>query len=149
MWKIIKEILLISIIFLILDLIWIMVIMKEHYNKLILSIQGSPLEFSILPAILCYLVILFGLFFLVANKVKKFDILDILSHSIPFGLSVYGTFDFTSAAMLKKWDSITVVVDILWGTFALSISVMIAIYFREKNEQPVLEIENENLIHNN
>lgn len=133
------EIGILSIVFLTLDGIWIGLIMQNHYNKTIKSIQGEDPSFKIIPAILCYFVLIGGLFYFVSQKLKKFDFIQILSLTVPFGLCVFGTFDFTSSAILKNWDLTTAFIDLIWGTIVCSSSVMVAVYLKDKfhndNEQ--------------
>lgn len=139
MLNLIKDIFILTLVFLVLDGIWLVLVMNNHYNKLIMDIQGTPLEVSIFPAFLCYVVLIGGLYYFVVQRVKKFNILKILSLSIPFGVCVYGTFDFTSATMLKNWDMRTAFLDVIWGTFVCSVSVLVVSYLKEKNNVEVLE----------
>lgn len=135
MWKMIKEILIVSFIFLALDAVWIGLIMKDHFSTLVLNIQKSDLEFSILPALLCYFVLIGGLYnFVIRSMKNEFDILHIISLSIPFGLCVYGTYDFTNASIFKNWDMKTALIDIVWGTFLSTVSAISIGFYREKFE---------------
>ena len=88
------------------------------------------MEFKLPAAIGCYFVLIGGLYYFVVMRMKKnLDILNVLSLSIPFALTVYGTFDFTTASMLKKWDYYTAFADILWGCFICSFSsIMVGLY---------------------
>jgi uncharacterized membrane protein len=125
------ELAILSLVFLTLDGVWIGLIMRSHYNKVIKDIQGEDPDFQIIPAILCYLVLIGGLFYFVSQKIKKFDLVHILSLSVPFALCVFGTFDFTTATILKKWDLITAFTDLLWGVIVCTSSVMVAAYLKD------------------
>ena len=134
-----KEFLCLTIVFLLLDIIWKGLIMNSKYLILIKEIQGQSLEFKPLATLLAYLFLIFGMYYFIIMRMKRyFDILNILSLSIPFGLTVYGVFEFTTACMLKKWDYFTAFNDILWGCFICSISsIIIGLYrkyIKEDNE---------------
>ena len=128
----IKELICLSIVLLLLDIIWIGFVMNNHYSILIKQIQGEDLEFKPFAAILCYFVLIGGLYYFVIMRMKKnFDIFNVLSLSIPFGLTVYGVFDFTTASMLKNWDYLTAFADVLWGCFICSFSSIIVGLYRK------------------
>ncbi len=137
MKKFIKEILCLSVVLLILDIIWISVIMGKHYSTLIRDIQGEDLQFKPLAAILCYIVLINGLYYFVIMRMKKeLDILNVLSLSIPFGITVYGVFDLTTASMIKKWDYLTAFADILWGCFICTFcSIVVGLYRKYSSDE--------------
>ncbi len=132
MKKLIIEISSAGLTFLILDAIWIGFIMKAHFSKLIEGIQGQPLEPNWTPAVLCYIFLIAGLYYFVISRVKSFDLMTVLGLAIPYGLVTYGTFDFTSATMLKGWDMTTAFLDVIWGAILCSASAISAIICREK-----------------
>jgi uncharacterized membrane protein len=148
MLKYLKELIILSLVILLLDFIWIGLIMKNHYKNLIKEIQGDELEIKILPAIFCYFVLILGIYYFVILSMKKsFNILNILSLSIPFGLVSFGVYDFTSCTMLKKWDYFTTFFDILWGCFICSFSAISIGFFRKLMGDE--EIEDQNINQNN
>jgi len=106
--------------------------MKNHFNKLILSIQGAPMEANFLAALFCYIFLIGGLYYFVINKVKSFNIVHILILSIPFGAAVYGTYDFTNATVLKGWGFATAFMDLGWGIFLSSITSIIVVFIRSR-----------------
>ena len=125
------ELAILSLVFLTLDGVWIGLIMRNHYNQVIKDIQGEEPDFKVIPAILCYIVLIGGLYYFVSQKIKNFDLVRILSLSVPFALCVFGTFDFTTATILKNWDMTTAISDVLWGVTVCTISVMVAAYLKE------------------
>jgi uncharacterized membrane protein len=145
MLKYLKELIFLSLVILILDFIWIGLIMKTHYQKLVKEIQGEDIDFKPLPASLCYIVLIGGIYYFVVLGMKKsFDILNILSISIPFGLVVYGVYDLTSCTMLKKWDYLTTFLDILWGCFICTFSAIMVGLLRKLNGDEQIHIKNFN-----
>lgn len=117
----IKEILIATIVFLILDFFWVGIVMRENFNKVIYEVQGHNIELSLIPSMLAYQALIGGLYyFVIKNMDKRLNLCNILSLSIPFALCVYGTFDFTAAAIFSKWNLTTVFMDIFWGTIICS-----------------------------
>ena len=112
---------------LILDILWITLFMGPRYKVMIKNIQGSELKTNMLYAFLAYTLMVIGLnhFVLPNINVKNVNIKDCLSYGFLFGLVVYGVYDFTIGAVLKKWDMMLAVMDILWGGFVYFMSCYI------------------------
>ncbi len=132
MKRILLEILITVFVFLAVDSVWLMLIMKNHYAELVYKIQGSPLEANFIAAGFCYLFLVGGLYYLVIHKIKKFDLIEILSYSVPYGLATYGTFDFTTSTVLKDWDLLTAFADTAWGAFLCSVTAIAVVFARNK-----------------
>ncbi len=132
MKQIIVEIIILVLVFLGLDGIWIGLIMKGHFNEKIIQIQKSPFEPNWLAAIFCYIFLIGGLYYFVSNRIKEFNLLEILKFSIPYGLATYGTFDFTASTMFKDWDLFTAFSDLIWGAVLCSAASISAVFIRSK-----------------
>ena len=130
MKKVIIDLLISTITFLVFDLIWIGIIMNSRYNDLVKKIQGEEISFNFIPAILCYILLIGGLYNFSISIINRFDIKKILYSAVPYGLATYGTYDFTSAAILKDFDIGTAFIDLAWGTFLVTIVSCITIYSR-------------------
>jgi len=104
-----------SIILLVLDTIFIY-FMSSTFTSLIYDVQRSPLQINIYGVILCYIIIILGLNYFIIQRKKS--VLD----AFLLGILVYGVYETTSLALLKKWKPITVIIDTLWGgiLFALT-----------------------------
>ena len=126
----IREIILASIIFIGVDSIWLSLIMKNHFAELIMKIQNSEMELNLLAALFCYIYLVGGLYHFVITKTKKFDVIQILILSVPYGLATYGTYDFTTAAVLKDWDLLTAFMDVAWGAILCSITSVGVLYYK-------------------
>ncbi len=139
MKKLFAELGIMSLIFLGLDGIWVGLIMNQHFQDKVKEIQGSDLEPNYIAAALCYVVLIGGLYYFVINQVKKFDVLKILFLAVPFGGTVYGTYDFTTAAIFKGWDFGTCFMDFVWGmvlcgTTAIGTKFLSSYFFRDEDE---------------
>ena len=86
------------------------------FNKQIIDIQGSRLKINIYSVILCYMVIIFGLYyFIIKDHRSIFD-------AFLLGFVIYAIYELTNLALFKKWSVIIVIIDSLWGgiLFALT-----------------------------
>jgi uncharacterized membrane protein len=106
-------------VFLITDLFWLGVVMKNFYNHEIGTLarrNGPHLAPRWLAAMFVYLLIPAGLVVFVRP---------ILGESAPpwrafawgaaFGIVLYGVYDFTNLSILEKWTLRMTLVDIAWG----------------------------------
>lgn len=104
-----------SLILLFLDTIFIY-LMSSVFSSQVFDIQQSPLRINIVGAILSYVFLIFGLNYFILQKHKS--VLD----AFILGIVIYGVYETTSLALLRKWRFTTVIIDTLWGgmLFALT-----------------------------
>ena len=109
---------------LILDFLWIGLFMGSRYSTMIKNIQGTPMKTKWLYAAIAYTLMVIGLnhFVLPNINVKNVTIKDCLTYGFMFGLVLYGVYDFTIGAVLKKWSMPLAILDVLWGGFVYFIS---------------------------
>ena len=98
-----KEILLTAIILVGLDIPWLFFTQK-YVDKMILSIQGSPLKMNYWAGGIVYLAMAF---ILLQMKTPQ--------EAFYFGAATYAVYDFTNLATLKDYDPKFAVADSLWG----------------------------------
>ena len=112
---------------LILDFLWIGLYMGSRYSTMIKNIQGSPMKTNWLYAVIAYTLMVIGLnhFVLPNINVKNVTVKDCLTYGFIFGLVLYGVYDFTIGAVLKKWSMSLAIIDVLWGGFVYFISCYI------------------------
>ena len=115
----IKNILLIFIILLLIDLIWLYLI-KDKYAKQILKIQNQELVVNYYSALFVYVLLAIGLYYLSVNKT---DISTKVKISALFGLITYGVYDFTNGAIFKDWDFKLAIMDTIWGSILCASSM--------------------------
>jgi len=81
---------------------------------------------------MAYVCLLGGLYYFVINRIeRKSDISNILSQAIPFGLCVFGFFDFINTAIFKNYDLTTAFIDLAWGITNCCITSTLVSYCRE------------------
>ena len=105
-----------SILYLIVDILWISTMSKLFYKSRIENIQKDDLRFKLLPALLSYLTLLLTMFYICIPLSIHYK--NQYHPSITFGLVgfvIYGVYNFTNSAIFNdyKWDFI--IMDTLWG----------------------------------
>lgn len=108
MLKWVKELIVSTVVLLILDFCYI-TINRRAFEDQVTTIQRVIMQFKIEGALICYLLLVFGLnYFIIKNNRSIVD-------AFLFGLVIYGVYDSTNYAMLKKWNPYLAVMDALWG----------------------------------
>ena len=116
--KFMKEYLLFSLIFTIIDAVYLNLV-ADHFNKQLKIIQGSPITLKPLSTFLCYVALTTGIFYF--GIIKKLTIKEIFF----LGIFVYGVYETTNHAIFKKWQWNTLFIDTLWGGILFSLSVFL------------------------
>ena len=105
-----------TIVFFLIDLIWIGVVAKNFYSRTI----GHMLRDSVnWPAALIFYLMYIGgivLFVLAPAMRSGSRIPDVALRGGLLGVFAYGTFDLTALALLKGWPITVTIVDMVWGT---------------------------------
>jgi len=108
-----------ALVFLIVDAIMLTLVMKplftQHIGPLMLD------NFRVGPAAAFYAAYVAGLVYLVSWDAIKNDSAVILPAAI-IGAMAYGTYEFTSYAIMKDWHWSMVAVDVTWGTVLTAFS---------------------------
>ena len=109
------EILLISIILVVVDASYLYS-MKHFFNSQIKLIQGADIKMNIYAAILCYIALVYGLYYFIIKDKRP------LTDAFIFGIVIYAVYELTTKALLQKWSWSTVVLDTLWGGILFTIT---------------------------
>lgn len=117
-----KKLVLPGIILLMLDFIYISST-KSMFENQIIEIQRVALNVKTSGAIACYVFLIFGLYYFILRTRRS--ILD----AFLLGIVIYGVYETTSYALLKKWKPSIVLMDTLWGgvLFGLTTAVSYAL----------------------
>jgi uncharacterized membrane protein len=95
----------------------------KFFGKVVQSVQGSPLKFNLIGAVLCYILLIGGInYFIIAKKKSVAD-------AFLFGLVIYGVYETTNYAILKNWKPEAVALDTLWGALLFALTTKITYYF--------------------
>jgi len=113
------KLLLTAIVFVIIDGIFL-TMMKPYFENQVKLVQGSALKVNITATILCYVFLIFGIYYFIIQPNKS------VQDAFLFGIVIYAVYETTSRALLTKWKWSTVFIDTLWGgiLFALTAWVM-------------------------
>ena len=129
MWKsneLWNFILLPTIILLTLDSIYIYLTLSE-FRLQIAEVQRVVLQVKYLGAILCYFFLIFGLYYFILREHKSiFD-------AMLLGFVIYGVYDTTTYAVLKKWKLKLMIMDTLWGGALMGLTTWLTYKFSIKN----------------
>ena len=116
--KIIKNIAAMTVVLLALDFIYISVI-RNMFEIQIADVQRVALQIRPLGAVLCYLLLVIGLYYFIIREHRPvFD-------AFLLGLVIYGVYETTSYALLKKWRWNIVLMDTLWGGILFALTTFI------------------------
>ncbi len=108
-----------AVIFLILDAIMLRLHMAPLFQR---HIGGAMLDnIRMAPAVLFYLAYVVGLLYLVSVPALKGGT-SVLIPAAVLGFMAYGTYEFTSYALMKGWTLRMVVTDVTWGTVLTAVS---------------------------
>ena len=108
-----------TIIFLVLDAVMLTLFMKPLFTRHLGDlIRESP---ALLAASVFYLAYTAGLLYLVSWPALKSQTSPILPAAI-LGALAYGTYEFTSYAIMKGWSWEMVAADVTWGTVLTAFS---------------------------
>ena len=111
----IYEILLISIILVVVDSTYLYS-MKNFFNNQIKLVQGTDIQINIYAAILCYIALVYGLYYFIIKDKRP------LIDAFIFGIVIYAVYELTTMALLKNWSWKTVALDTLWGGILFTIT---------------------------
>lgn len=92
---------------------------KGAFATQIVQIQRVVMQVKIVPAIICYLLLIFGLNYFILSRHRP------VVEAILLGGLIYGVFDSTNYALFKKWDWKLAVMDSLWGGVLFGLTTFI------------------------
>jgi len=104
----IKKYLLLSVIMVLIDYVYLSLV-SGFFNKQISLIQNSNIKLNYPATILCYLFLTLGFYYFLINKKSTY------MDAFLLGLVIYGVYETTNKAILKKWKWDSVIIDTIWG----------------------------------
>ena len=113
-----KELIVTAIVYLTIDIVYIMT-NTLSFKKYFSFIQGSPAKFKRTPAVITYIILTLGLYYFIIKDRRP------VTDAFLFGILIYGVYDFTNYATLKKWTIAFSIKDTLWGGTVFTISTFI------------------------
>ena len=120
-----------SLIFLIIDVIWLSFATKSFYRPQIGNLLADkPVMWA---AALFYIIYVFGMSLVVIQPcVEAGNLMRTLYTGFIFGLVAYGTYNLTNMAVLKGWSPTVTFVDMFWGGSLTAVSATSGLYLAKK-----------------
>lgn len=116
--KILKNVAAITVILLALDFMYISAT-RNMFEIQIADVQRVALQMRPLGGVLCYILLVIGLYYFIIREHRPvFD-------AFLLGLVIYGVYESTSYALLKKWKWNIVLMDTLWGGVLFALTTFI------------------------
>ena len=125
--SIIINYLLTTIVFLLIDMVWLGLIAKNIYQKYLGNFLTDKVNWT--AALIFYLIYVVGIsIFAIYPSVNKDSALNAILMGGLFGLFTYATYDLTNLATLKDWPLPIVFIDIIWGIVLTSMVSLSGFY---------------------
>ena len=120
-----------SLIFLIIDVIWLSFATKSFYRPLIGNLLADkPVMWA---AALFYILYVIGMAIVVIQPCMDSEsIFKTVYTGFIFGLVAYGTYNLTNMAVLKGWSPTVTFVDMFWGGSLTAVSATTGLYLAKK-----------------
>jgi uncharacterized membrane protein len=83
------------------------------------EVQRVVLEVRSLGAIICYSLLIFGLYYFIIKDRRP------VKDAMILGFLVYGVYESTTYALLKKWRLRTMMIDTLWGGILFGLTTLL------------------------
>ena len=110
------EYILLLIFYLLFDMVFLNLVLKKIFGKLIQKIQKEKMKVKLIPALAVFPIAAFGLYYFVYDKIRDDHIyFDALRYAFVFGVVTYAIYDLTNMATFKNWSLPISLLDILWG----------------------------------
>lgn len=120
MWK---DFILTGVILLILDVIFLYSNGQIFKNQVI-KVQHSAFVMDYSGAAFAYILLIFCLYWFIIKEHRG------LLDAFILGFVIYGTYEGTTKALLKKWEYKTMVIDTLWGGTLMALTTSIVYRLR-------------------
>ena len=126
--------LLASLIFLIIDVIWLSFATKSFYRPLLGDLIIGPADKPVLwAAALFYILYVTGMALVVIQPcMDSTSIFKTVYTGFIFGLVAYGTYNLTNMAVIKGWSPTVTFVDMFWGGSLTALSASTGLYIAKR-----------------
>jgi uncharacterized membrane protein len=113
----VQQVFLVATIMLLMDFGWLTANAKYH-RRIFAEIQGQPLQFRIIPAMIVYLIMIVGVWFFAVLPAG--DWISAGGRGALLGAVMYGVYDMTNLATLVAYPMEFAISDMMWGTVLCS-----------------------------
>ena len=121
----IKTLILTGLVMLGLDVIYLNA-MRDMFEIQIAAVQRVALQFRPLGAVICYILLITGLYYFILQDRRP------ISDAFFLGIVIYGVYESTTYALLKQWKIKTMIMDTLWGGILFALTTGIVYWVSDK-----------------
>jgi len=121
MLKSVREVLISIVALLVLDGIYIYLTHKIFADQIV-NVQRVVMTLKPMGALVCYVLLIAGLNYFIIQRNRS------IPEAFFLGLVIYGVYDSTNYATLKKWESSVAIMDTLWGGSLFALTTAITYY---------------------
>lgn len=97
---------------------------KSFYNNQVKMIQGSDIKLKILPTLIEYVILAFGLYYFILKDKKP------VTDAMLLGFVICSVFELTNLAIFDKWSIAAVLLDCTWGAILFGLTTFIVYKLR-------------------
>lgn len=101
-------------------------LVEPSWQRMVSSIQGSPMKLSVFPAVGVYILMAFALYYFIISRGRT------VYDAAVLGLVIYGVFDMTNMALFKGYKWVPALVDMLWGAVLFAVSAWVGMLVKRK-----------------
>lgn len=128
----IKQALVATAVFLLMDGLWLGFIAKKLYIQHMgdfLRLQNGSIVPNYFAAVVVYAALIAGILIFVLPKADG-NVWLALYYGALFGFVCYATYDFTNLAVIDKWPVWITFIDVIWGCIICGVTSAVACLFR-------------------
>ena len=120
-----------SIVFLLIDVVWLNYSVKNFYKP---NIGHLLLDKPVMwAAALFYVIYVIGMAIVVIHpSIEPYSLFKVTYTGFLFGLVAYGTYNLTNMAVLNGWSPTVTFVDMFWGGSLTALSATTGLYLAKK-----------------
>ena len=96
-----------------------LILNKDMFELQVAEVQRVVLEIKYLGVALCYALLIFALYYFIIKDRRS------VADAMILGFVIYGVYETTTYALLKKWKLKTMMTDTLWGGILFGLTTMI------------------------
>jgi len=129
--KFLVHYLIVLVVFFAVDLVWLGVIAKDLYAKLLGHLMAKSVNWP--AAMIFYLIfILVLVIFVIQPTLADGHLIQGLGMAALFGLVTYATDDLTNLATLRDWPILITIIDLAWGTTLSTLVTLISVLILQR-----------------
>lgn len=115
---------------LVIDIIWV-TSTRSMYANTVKKIQGSSMQLNQTAAVIAYLFVGIAFIGIVVPSLEKCnDFATAAWTGALAGIVIYGIFNATNKAMFSNYDTVTAIIDTMWGTTLFAVTSMLYVGMR-------------------